>query len=70
MNSTRDHEEERRKWVPPATMQWGHLPLAGDEAMRWGHLPLAGESPTIEYPWEGQLRSAINHDPTSDWMNE
>jgi hypothetical protein len=28
----------------PATMQWGHLPLAGDEAMRWGHLPLAGES--------------------------
>jgi cytochrome P450 len=28
----------------PATMQWGHLPRAGDEAMRWGHLPLAGES--------------------------
>jgi hypothetical protein len=36
----------------------------------WGHLPLAGESPTIEYPWEGQLRPANNHDPTSDWMNE
>jgi hypothetical protein len=27
-----------------ATMQWGHLPFAGDEAMRWGHLPLVGES--------------------------
>jgi len=26
----------------PATMQWGHLPLAGDAAM-WGYLPLAGE---------------------------
>jgi hypothetical protein len=37
----------------PTTMQWGHRPLAGDEAMRWGHaptsgwghLPLAGEYP-------------------------
>ena len=39
----------------PPTMQWGHLPLAGDEAMlrsgaltepatmQWGHLPLAGD---------------------------
>jgi hypothetical protein len=24
-------------------MQWGHRPLAGDEAMRWGRRPLAGE---------------------------
>jgi hypothetical protein len=27
-------------------------------------------SPTIEYQWEGQLRSAINHNPTSDWIIE
>jgi hypothetical protein len=26
----------------PATMLWGHRPLAGDEAM-WGYHPLAGE---------------------------
>ena len=42
-----------------ATMQWGHLPLAGDAAMRWGHAPsplrgwgyphpLVGESDTHE----------------------
>jgi hypothetical protein len=26
----------------PTTMQWGHRPLAGDEAM-WGYHPLAEE---------------------------
>jgi len=31
------------------TMQWGYLPLAGDEAMGWGHHPLAGESGAHEH---------------------